>query len=354
LIYDVAIVGAGPSGAAAAHTLENLGYEIALVDKERFPRAKPCAGVLPPRIYSELDVPGEIVERPLEGYRIFPPSGEKLESVFPKMGCIVRRESFDDFLVKRLKTEVTEMHVADCVLKDDFVEVKGREGSVLSARVVVGADGVNSVVSKSMGMDINSKQGDYALALQYEIILSKQDIDEKIGNWFEVYYTIPYGYGWISPLSEAVKVGMGSPAPSFKKNSKNMLQEFLDQSPIKEKVSGGTVKDMEAHMIPMRGPWPVLSGNRCLVVGDAGGFVFPGTGEGVYYAIKSGRIAAEVIHGTFEKGNWKAEFLEKTYIEQLRANGLISLREVDFVERVLSSPENIESYIRRLRKMGSI
>jgi flavin-dependent dehydrogenase len=246
------------------------------------------------------------------------------------------------------------MHVTDCNIKEDVIEIKGRKGTGISAKCIVGADGVNSVVRKSLCKDISSKPEDHVLAVQYEIELPENEIDERIGNWFEVYYTIPFGYGWISPLKDAVKVGMGSFAPQYKKNSKGMLQEFLGQSPIKEKVSGGTVKEMEAHMIPMRGPWPVLTGNRCLVVGDAGGFVFPGTGEGVYYAIKSGRVAAEVIHTAFKKGNWKAEFLEKTYIEQLRANGLISLREVDFVERVLSSPDNIESYIRRLRKMGSI
>ena len=99
VIYDMVVVGAGPAGTSAALTLEKHGYNILLVDKDAFPRNKVCAGVLPPRIFSELEIPEDVIERPLVGYRIFSPAGQTVESAFPKAGVIVRRERFDYFLV---------------------------------------------------------------------------------------------------------------------------------------------------------------------------------------------------------------------------------------------------------------
>lgn len=351
MTYDVAIVGAGPAGASAAYALENLGYKIIILDKEKFPRTKPCAGVLPPRIHSELKIPNTIMERPLEGYRLFSPSGFMVESTFPIKGLIIRRDKFDDFLVKRLNSEIVQMRVSNCEIHEDSVKLSGDCGSYL-AKVVVGADGVNSVVRRAINDHVIDNPNYMALTLQYEISLSKEKIDDRVGNWFEVYYTIPFGYGWISPLKNAVKVGVGSISEDFKKNSKKILDEFLERAYIKEKILDGRIEDFEAHLIPMKGPMNKLTSDRTILAGDAGGFVFPGTGEGIFYAIKSGRIAAEVINQALNEQRFEGEYLGKSYAKRLEKNGLSSLNEVDFIEQVLSSPKKTESYLKRLKKMS--
>jgi geranylgeranyl reductase len=355
LIYDVAIIGAGPSGASTAFALEKSGFSIVLLDKARFPREKPCAGVLPPRIFSETDIPQDIIERSLNGYRIFSPSGVEVESTFPKTGVIVRRDDFDNFLVTRLDTDIHHIHATRCIIKKDYVEVRDKKGSAINAKVVVGADGVKSVVHDIIGMDMddNARSLKNALALQYEITIPQQKIDDSIGDWFEVHYTIPYGYGWLSPLKDSVKVGVGSISPSFKKNTKQSLHDFMAQDKVKENVSDGKILRKEAHLIPMGGPHLTLAAERSLVVGDAGGFVYPGTGEGVFYAIKSGRIAAETIIRVFEEERFDGKFLVELYNQKLKKSGLLSLREVDFIEDVLSSPEKVEAYIRKLKKFAS-
>ncbi|UCE73738.1 MAG: geranylgeranyl reductase family protein [Methanomassiliicoccales archaeon] len=349
-MYDVVIVGAGPAGASTAYVLENSGYKIALLDKEQFPRTKPCAGVIPPKVYSELEIPDNIMERPLEGYRIFSPSGAMVQSSFPTRGLIVRRERFDNFLIKRLKNQPKRIRVSRYEIKKEFVEVGGKGGS-FRTNLVVGADGVNSVVRKISGINDcgKNRSSDMAVAMQYEISLSKERVDDMIGNWFEVYYSIPYGYAWISPLKDAVKLGVGGLSPSFKKNCKKNLDEFLKRKDIKEKISDGKIVRTEAHLIPMRGPFDILTADRTILVGDAGGFVFPGTGEGIFYAMKSGRIAAEVIIQAIKEQRFELKFLGTSYTEKLKKNGLTSLRKVDFVERVLSSPEKAEKYLKRLK-----
>jgi flavin-dependent dehydrogenase len=107
----------------------------------------------------------------------------------------------------------------------------------------------------------------------------------------------------------------------------------------------------ETHVIPMSGPLDRLTGNRAVLVGDAGGFVYPGTGEGIYYAIKSGQIAAQVVDQAIDDKDFDGEFLEKTYLDELEKNGLLGLRDVDFVERYLANSASAEKYVRRLKHM---
>jgi geranylgeranyl reductase family protein len=345
-IYDVLIVGAGPAGTAVANAIKDSELSFILIDKESFPRKKPCAGVLPPRIYSELDIPKEIRERELNGYRLFSPSGTVVESIFPKPGLFVNRERFDEFLVKSLGLEITQERASKLVEHPEYIEVIGNSNSY-KTKIVIGADGVNSIVRKNAGISLET----VATAAQYEITIPEYEIENRIGNWFEVHYTIPYGYGWISPLKNTVKVGVGGVSPDLMKNTKKYLDEFLVQPQIKDKIGNGKINNFELHRIPMSGPLDQLVANRQILVGDAGGFVYPGTGEGIYYAIKSGRLAGEVIVKALHEQRFDQQFLEKLYTKELKANGLLSLRDVDFVERVLSNSENVERYLLRLKKL---
>ena len=350
VIYDVVVVGAGPAGSSAALSLEKQGINILLVDKEAFPRNKVCAGVLPPRIFSELEIPEDVIERPLAGYRVFSPSGYMVESAFSNPGAIVNREQFDYFLVNRLKSRPKHVRVTDCVQGEDFITVIGDDFSA-KAKIVIGCDGVSSRVKKECFVNDSDmiRKGDMALGGQYEVSLPTKEIDENFGNWFEVFYTIPYGYFWVTPLRNEVKVGCGGTSDEFKNNSRAVLEEFMRSEGIKKRLANGDTARFESHLIPMRGPHEVLASDRALVAGDAGGFVFPGTGEGVFYAVKSGRIAAEVAGAALEEGRFDSQFLEEMYSKNLEKNGLLSLRDVDFVDRVLASPEKAEQYIKKLK-----
>lgn len=346
--YDVIIVGAGPAGSSAARILEESDYSVALVDKERFPRDKTCAGFLPPRIYPLLDdIPERITERQIDGYHVFSPSGISVKSRFFEKGLTVRRERFDAWLIDRSGAKVLQAMVLSLKRQKDFIKIRCNN-DIHKAKIVLGADGVNSVVRRECGIPFSS---DVALALQCDISLPESKIDEEIGNWFEVYYVIPYGYGWISPLRNLIKVGVGSIGEDFKKNAKKYLDEFLNRPGINEKLSKGKIIKRESHLIPMSGPLNKLTADRVTLAGDAGGFAYPGTGEGIYYAIKSGRIAAEVIIQALEERRYDSRFLEDLYTRKLEKNGLLSLRDVDFIEKVLSSEEGAERYVKKLKSI---
>ncbi len=342
--YDVVIIGAGPAGASAAKVLEEKGHNIHVVDKETFPRNKPCAGVLSPKIRSVMDIPYDICERPLEGYRVFSPLKAVVESSFPEEGFIVRRHKFDNFLVNNLNNKPTCTNVKEIYDMGDHLEIKGNNWRC-QASFAIGADGANSVIVKSC----NIAQKRIAAAAQYEIKLPSDEIDKRIGNWFEVYYTLNYGYGWISPMKDSLKIGVGIVTDHLKENIWNVLIRFMNQDNVKHRWDGGEMINKEGATIPMGGPLEKVASNRILLVGDAGGFVYPGTGEGIFYAIKSGRIAGKVLDHAIVNKESDMTYLEKHFLKELENNGLLGLRDVDFVEKYLSNSKNADRYVKRLK-----
>lgn len=346
--YDVIIIGAGPAGTAVATKIQNTDLSCLLIDKKEFPRAKSCGGVLPPRIYSELEIPEHLKQRDLDGYRLFAYSGLKVESRFPKPGLIVDRTTFDEFLVKNLKIKLTKAQISGLNITSDYVEVLGKNDT-FRAKIVVGADGVNSVVRKACNINLETM----ATTAQYEFSVPQETIDELIGNWFEVYYIIPNGYGWLVPLKDRVKVGMGSISPEFKNDPRAQLDKFLTHPIVAEKIKDSELKNFEVYRVPMGGPSNRLAGDRTLLVGDAGGFVYPGTGEGVYYGIKSGRVAAETLIEVFVTGQFTQEALNKLYTHNLTTNGLLALRDTNFLREQLATPETAERYVNKLRILSS-
>ncbi len=344
--YDVVIIGAGPAGASAAKYFEEVDRSYIIVDKEQFPRNKPCAGVLSPKINSILKIPKEICERPLTGYRIFSPLGTMVESSFPEAGSIVRRDLFDNFLVQSLKNKPANVNINEISEKNECLEVHGKDWKCKS-RFIIGADGANSMVKKHL--KIPSKQ--IAIAAQYEVSLPQKVIDKQIGNWFEIYYTLKYGYGWISPMKSSLKVGVGILSDHLDGNIFQILDKFIKYPIIKEKISNGKIVRKEAHIIPMSGPLDKLAGKRTTLTGDAGGFVYPGTGEGIYYAIKTGRIAAQIIDRSLNNNDFASDSLEENYLFELEKNGLLSLRNIDFIGKYLTYPKKTEKYVKRLKSM---
>ncbi|WP_456473764.1 geranylgeranyl reductase family protein [Candidatus Pyrohabitans sp.] len=339
-MHEVCVLGAGPAGASAAAELERLGIDYVLIDRAQFPRGKPCGGVLPWRVMEELSLPEEVVERPLQGYRLFSPSLEIVESRFPSPGAAVRRSTFDSFLLSRLEHSPVQLKVDAVEEHHTCVELLAG-GRRVKARYLIAADGANSTTRRSLGIGYEK----LALACQYHIAMPEKEIAQRIGEWFEVFYFFSLGYGWLTPLRSAVKVGIGGLGSAF---SRRALDIFIRTPPVAEKLEDGKIVHYEAHRIPMAGPAKRLATGRIALAGDAGGFVFPGTGEGIYYAMKSGAAAARAVAQAMQDMP-----LAEAYEGEVRRAGLLSLREVRFLESVLASQSTAESYLRRLKKLSN-
>lgn len=327
----VAVIGAGPAGASASLELERLGIDYILLDKSRFPRNKPCGGVLPFRVLEEFEIPEEVVERPLKGYRLI--AGDlEVKTRFPSPGAIIDRKTFDSYLLTLIGKKPEKFRVRRIEQKKDSVIIYGDEK--IEASYVIGCDGANSAVRKSLGIEYPR----FASAFQYVFACEKNLVDSTFGDWFEVHYLFSKGYGWVSPLRDRIRVGVGGIGFTRKK-----LDEFV--SHLGERLASCKIAGYEAHRIPMGGVFP--GRGRVALAGDAAGTVFPGTGEGIYYAMISGILAARAVKRAME-----GEALMQAYTRFLQKRGLLDLSS-DFLDRVLSTPESAKAYLKRLRRLSS-
>ena len=352
--FDVIVVGSGPAGSTAAEKLSKAGFKTLVIEKEKLPRDKPCAGIAPPRLYTLLgEIPEDVVERKFMGYHLFSPLGIELYSRFLREGVIVDRKRFDCWLIERAKDAgakvIDNSNVASIkninknkISENNFNNFKvtittEKTKKEFYSKILVGADGANSIVRNAVGQ----KYKNFALGVQYTLDLPDEVIDEKIGSWFEVHYGfVNYGYGWVSPLCNKIKIGLGSSDNKFKKNSNEYLNKFVENFKKKKKIKNLKIINFQSHLIPIDGPMDKPCRGNAVLIGDAAGFVNPLTGEGIYYAVKSAQTAADAI---IKCGvNLEEECNDK--LEKIKLN--TKLR-----NEVLSSAESMENYVRRLKKL---
>jgi digeranylgeranylglycerophospholipid reductase len=341
---DVVIIGAGPAGASAALELERLGVDHLLIDKEAFPRPKICAGVLTPAIADLVgEPPRKVIERRIRGYLLHSASGVEVRSGFPRRGYAVDRTVFDRWLVSRLEQGPLPGRLVGLQQKASCLEVR-TDSSVVRCSLLIGADGVNSTVRRLAGVP----DPRMATACQAAMPAAPPDIERLTGSWFHVFYTIPGGYGWVAPHHKRILVGIGSVIAGA--SGLLALKRFLRHPGVRRLTKDHLPDEVLAWRIPMSGPVREPCRGRVLLAGDAGGFVFPGTGEGIRYAILSGRAAGHAA-ARYLLGGGGISRLAGGYARRLAEEGLLSLGNVDFLD-VLRSPKSAEGYLKRLTSLS--
>ena len=300
--YDVVIVGMGPAGATAAAALSRGGLAVLGFDKDTHPRYKVCGSGLSARVAKLLDPEfRSVVEHTVNGVQ-FVYRGQDpilIESSQP-IAYMVMRDRFDHYLLQQAVRAGAEIRngegVAAVRQESDGVEVTTERGRY-RAKLVIGADGANSVVARHLFPDRSLYR---APALESEV---------QIGN--DSHYPGPstilvdvgaarQGYGWIFPKQGCLSVGVGE----FRRKPTSLRTTFDRFVRGEPGLTGWTVPRPVGHPIPAfseseagRGKSTVsqfVSGRACLI-GDAGHLVDPLFGEGIYYAVRSGQLAAESI-----------------------------------------------------------
>jgi menaquinone-9 beta-reductase len=326
---DVIIVGAGPGGSATAAHLARSGVKTLLLEKTEFPREKVCGDGLTPRAVKELlelnidlTTHGWIKNK---GLRIIG-AGHRLElawpelSVFPDYGLVRTRADLDEILAKRAADLGADLHqstaVTGPVMEEDRivgVTTKNAAGEERTYRapIVVAADGNSSRLSLSMGL---TKRDDRPLGVAVRTYFrSPRHEDDWLESWLELWdrdRLLP-GYGWIFGVGDGTSnVGLGilNSSPAFSNvDYRALLMRWVASMP---KEWGYVPEEMVG---PIRGAALPMGFNRTphlhkgmLLVGDAGGMVNPFNGEGIAYAMESGRIAAETIVESLAEGSDRA------------------------------------------------
>jgi geranylgeranyl diphosphate/geranylgeranyl-bacteriochlorophyllide a reductase len=310
----VAVVGGGPSGSCAAEVLARAGIATWLFER-KLDNAKPCGGAIPLCMVEEFDLPESIIDRKVRNMRMISPSNREvdihLENQAEYIG-MCRREVMDAFLRNRA-ADLGAQLINGLVQKIDTG--KDRQGPYtlqyadysngeatgdlrsLEVDLIIGADGANSRVAKAMDA------GDYnvAIAFQERIRLPKEEMAyyEDLAEMYVGTDVSPDFYAWVFPKYDHVAVGTGT----MQKNQSliKSLQQGIRERASKRLVNGEVIK-VEAHPIPEH-PRPRRVVGRMALVGDAAGYVTKSSGEGIYFAAKSGRMCAEEIVAASANGS---------------------------------------------------
>lgn len=316
--YDVVIVGAGPSGVAAAHNLINNNISCILIDKQKFPRNKLCAGgityktfdlIKTLKLHNEFDIKNSVVSEGASLYLEY----EHIADIKAKgLTYLVDRFEFDDYLVQEYKEKGGVFREGVGVKAIDTINkiITLSNDKKIKFKYVIGADGAVGMTRKL----VDDKFRANGFCLQVEIDRNKFNYE---GNNMSLYYgIIPQGYGWIFPKKDTLTVGFGGNYDK-KINYHKEFKTFLNKLGIEYDK-----KSFKGAMLPF-GEYikvPINKEKNLLLVGDSAGLVDPITGEGIYFAMLSGIKASKVIINAIKTNDEKELDKYKDEISEITKN----------------------------------
>ena len=329
--YDVVIVGAGPSGATAAEDLARSGHSVAFIDRDG--RIKPCGGAVPPRLIEDFFIPEEQIVAKVNTARMISPTGRQvdipIENGFVGM---VDREHFDEFLRTRAKEAGAHRYTGTFtkIERDaDGTHVVYRDkvsgnAMKLTTKLVIGADGARSNVARTEIKD--GEKIPYVIAYHEIIEAPAHNLSYDPARCDVIYdgKISPDFYGWVFPHGQQASVGMGSMIKSV-----DVKQATADLRAASGLTDCKTIRK-EGAPIPLKPLDCWDNGKDVVLAGDAAGVVAPSSGEGIYYAMVGGRVAATAAAATLASGR----------IKDLQLARKLFMREHKQVFRVLGAMQN--------------
>ncbi|MEE9591339.1 MAG: NAD(P)/FAD-dependent oxidoreductase [Thermodesulfobacteriota bacterium] len=292
--YDVIVVGMGPGGSAASYKLASKGLDVLAIDKDSFPRYKPCGGCISTKVNSIQDLNFDsVIEGTIYGATFTYRSARHMDIISDScLGYNVMRDRFDALMMERARSSGVNVlegkRVKGVKESDGLITVMTDSGERYSSRYLVGADGAGGVIGREY-FGFTPKA--CAVTITAEVPLERGRRDDLDGRLFIDFGGVPYGYSWIFPKEEFLSIGLATEAERVK--VRGYLDELISSHDV---LRGIKVDKTVGWTMPLyySSSKDVVKG-RAVVIGDAGHLVDPFLGEGIYFSIRTAEIAADII-----------------------------------------------------------
>jgi digeranylgeranylglycerophospholipid reductase len=366
-MYDVVVIGAGPGGATASRHLAKMGLNVCMIDKDTFPRDKPCGGGFSRSIIDKFPYLKSRVSDFMKGIAkvgvLHSPNREIVLEGRVDMAVTLRTD-FDNVLFEEAidagAMPLNGIRAKKVAIHDDGISAELSDGNTISGRVLIGADGVTSMVARETGLNRRWPSSSVTACRVCEVPASTNEIIERYTDDLKYHFFANLGgqpgYSWIFPKQETINVGIGivgthvQGLPSkFDAFVRFLIrQDLLPKSPDLRGVKGA--------LVPTGGPIKQTVVDRVILLGDSAGQVSPITGGGISYAMIAARYAAKVLAATLEEDKvdastlniyqrlWQKDFGDD-FRKQLLAQKIFTGSFTDLLFLIGSKDERIQSIV---------
>jgi digeranylgeranylglycerophospholipid reductase len=366
-MYDVIVIGAGPGGATVSHSMAKLGLDVCMIDKDTFPRDKPCGGgfsrtIIDDFAYLKPRAPDFIKGIARVGVLHSPNRQIILEGKVDM--AVTLRTDFDNVLFEEAVSvgslPLTGTRAKRVVIRGDGVTVELAEGKSVQGKIIIGADGVTSMVARVTQLNQRWPSSSITACRVCEVPASTQDILDRYTDDLKYHFFANLGgqpgYGWIFPKKDTINVGLGivgthAQGLPLKFDAFVRFLKMKDLLPRTSNLSGA-----RGALVPTGGPIRQTVTDRCVLLGDSAGHVSPLTGGGISYAMKAARFAAHVIADAIENDSldagtlskyqqlWQSEFGDEVR-NQLLAQKIFTGPFTDLLFHIGSKDEKIQEIV---------
>ncbi len=305
-IFDVAVVGAGPTGVIASRKIAEQTFNVILLEKENHLGKKPCGEAVSENTVkdSEISFKKKILLNKITGAYVYPPDESKKVEIFREIeeigsGYILDKKRFLEALLNESEKKGTEVRlgteVLSCVRMDGLMKIKLKPKGYIYSKIVLGCDGFNSIIRKSQ---FRPERIELISCIQYAMKKCRIE-DENIMRFYFGNDVAPLGYLWVFPKGNGLaNVGVGV----RRGVAKNYLDNFIKKH--SDMFAEAEILNVSGAPVTVSGQLKKMVQDNIVLCGESAGQVIPLTGAGIHTGLISGKKAGEVVVEALHKNNF--------------------------------------------------
>jgi geranylgeranyl reductase family protein len=348
VMFDVAVIGAGPGGATASRLLAKEGLKICMIDKDQFPRDKPCGGGFSKSLIDEFSYLKKRSNEFLKGIAkvgvLHSPNRRITLSSAIDMAVTLRLD-FDNVLYECALEEGVESFTGSRAksirIHEGYAEVILKDLDSIKSRAIIGADGVSSIVARETDLNKRWPSSKVTACRVAEVPAKETEILERYSENLNYHFYANLGglpgYGWIFPKQDTINVGLGIVGTYAQGLPRlfDLFVKYLKQENLL--MNDADLSGAKGALVTTGGPLSQSYVDRCVLLGDSAGMVSPLTGGGIAYAMRAARHATATLTAALEKDDLSATMLSE-YEARWRSDFGDDFRNQLLAQKIFTSP----------------